>query len=88
MTKARILKSHVRGKLSRVVREWRREPVLSEAEGWATAPPTMTWAALSLVCVGIGLVSSLVNEFYQRMKIFHDTDHFINQRVPASLRQF
>jgi hypothetical protein len=24
MTKARILKSHVRGKLSRVVREWRR----------------------------------------------------------------
>jgi hypothetical protein len=27
------------------VREWRREPVLSEAEGWATGPPTITWAA-------------------------------------------
>jgi hypothetical protein len=54
----------------------------------ATAPATVTWAAFPPVCVGIGLVSSLVDEFYQGMKIFHDSDHFINQRVPASLRQF
>jgi hypothetical protein len=30
-----------RGTPSRVVREWQREPVLSEAEGWTTAPPTI-----------------------------------------------
>jgi hypothetical protein len=48
VTMAHTRKSHVGGKLSRVVREWRREPVLSEAEGWATAPPTITWAAADM----------------------------------------
>jgi hypothetical protein len=35
------------GTLLRSVREWRREPVLSEAEGWAPTPPTITWAQLA-----------------------------------------